>query len=290
MGKTTLIPRRFMKPLHLTTIAMILFSSCTSVKSTYTNEVEQEIRVNAVESAKAITEVDIAHLPTPVQNHLRACGFINKPMPLNGRITWANVQFKMSPEKQWIPIKCLQFNSVKQPARFAYLYAPKLGVNIFVGRDKYQNGEGNMLIKLLGILTLQNVKGKEMDESSLVTILSEALFVPGYALQPYIKWEPVDSTSAKASIEYNGISVSGTYFFNSQGLFDRFESNDRNMQDKDSSIKVKWSVTIDYYKKNGDYTIPSYAKAAWHLPAGDYEYFKGEVAGITFNEQPIAIP
>ncbi|KAF5035291.1 hypothetical protein DSECCO2_587140 [anaerobic digester metagenome] len=43
-------------------------------------------------------------------------------------------------------------------------------------------------------------------------------------------------------------------------------------------------------KKNGDYTIPGYAKATWHLPAGDYEYFKGEVAGITFNEQPIAIP
>lgn len=276
-----------MKQLKLLLIMLsaFLLSSCTSLLSTYRDEVANEKRVNSISNPKVIAENDISSLPEPVQRYFRYCGLVGTPLPYNCTITWEDVEFKMGPEKDWMPIKCLQFNSVKEPARFAYLYAPKLGINVFVGRDKYQNGKGNMHIKILGLFSLQNEWGRDMDESSLVTILSETLFVPGYALQPYISWEPIDSLSAKASITYNGITVSGTFYFNESGEMTHFISYDRNYVEPDGKAKkVPWVASVDYYTQSGGFTIPAYVRATWKLPKGDYEYFKGRVNRIEFNK------
>ena len=83
-----------------------------------------------------------------------------------------------------------------------------MGIFPFEGRDKYQDGHGNMLIKLLKAITVVDAKSKEMDQSALVTVLAESLIVPTYALRQYIKWTALDANSAGAEIEYNNnISV-----------------------------------------------------------------------------------
>lgn len=273
-----------MKNTTLIIVAMLCFCSCKSLHRTYKQEIDQERKLNSIENAEIITESDIAHLPEPVQKYFRFTGFVGKPMPYNCTIEWEDVEFKMSPEKEWIPIKCLQFNSVKEPARFAYLYAPKMGINIFVGRDKYQQGKGNMHIKLLGLFTIQNAWGKAMDESSLVTILSETLFVPGYALQHYVKWEQVDSLSARATITYNGISVSGTFYFNPKGEMTHFTSFDRNYIDNQGNEqKIEWVAKVEYYTQRDGLTIPGYVSATWKKPESDYTYFKGKIKSLKIN-------
>ena len=243
---------------------MLSLCSCKSLHKTYNQEVDHERRDNSMENVQIITESDIANLPEPVRNYFRYTGFLGQPMPYNCTIDWEDVEFKMGPEKEWIPIKCLQFNSVKEPARFAYLYAPKMRINMFVGRDKYQQGKGNMHIKLLGLFTIQNAWGKAMDESSLVTILSETLFVPGYALQQYVKWEEVDLLSAKATITHNGISVSGTFYFNEKGEMTHFTSLDRNYVDTDGNEqKIEWVANVEYYIQQDGLTVPGYVSATW---------------------------
>jgi hypothetical protein len=274
-----------MKTICYFLIATTMLSSCKTLKSTYKDEVEQEKLVNPIESPQVITESDIAHLPEPVQKYFRYCGFVGQPLVYNCSIEWDDVEFKMKPENEWIPIRCLQFNSVKEPARFAYLYAPKMGINIFVGRDKYQAGKGNMHIRILGLFNIQNVWGREMDESSLVTILSETLFVPGYALQHYISWEPIDSLSARGTITHNGISVSGIFYFNPKGEMTHFISYDRNFVGTDGKAKkVPWVASVDFYTPMGIRTIPAYVRATWKLPEGDYEYFRGKVVALHFNQ------
>lgn len=275
-----------MKRIIISTIVMALLTSCQSLKSTYLKEIAIEKASNSMHNSILITEDNIATLPQPVQNYFRSCGFVGRELPYNCTITWEDVEFKMSPEKDWMPIKCLQFNSVKVPARFAYLYAPKMGINVFVGRDKYQDGKGNMHIKILGLFTLQNEWGKAMDESSLVTILSESLFVPGYALQPYISWEPIDSLSAKASITHNGTTASGTFFFKKNGEMERFISYDRNQVDAEGvAKKVPWVASVDSYTEIDGLKYPAYVRATWNNPEGDYEYFKGRIVNIAFNQK-----
>lgn len=263
---------------------MLSFSSCKSLLSTYNSETALEREQNQAIRGDLITESQIESLPKPIQNYLIFTGFIGRDIPYNCSIEWENVEFKMGPEKDWIPIKCLQFNSVKEPARFAYLSASKMGINMFVGRDKYHKSKGNMHIKLLGLFTIQNEWGRAMDESSLVTVLSETLFVPGYAFQPYITWEEIDPLTVKGTITYQGVSVSGYFHFLPSGEMTHFVSFDRNQIDSDGSVKkVEWVAEVERYTKIGGLNVPGYVSATWKNSEGDFKYFKGEIKDLKFN-------
>lgn len=40
---------------------------------------------------------------------------------------------------------------------------------------------------------------------------------------------------------------------------------------------------VDSYKKQGNLRIAENVKVMWHLPEGDYEYYKGTIDSIEFN-------
>jgi hypothetical protein len=46
---------------------------------------------------------------------------------------------------------------------------------------------------------------------------------------------------------------------------------------------VKFSTIVDGYKNQGDIKIAERVRIIWHLPEGDYEYYKGVVDRIEFN-------
>jgi len=254
------------------------------MKNLYLSEVRKELTMYSNSKTDIITERDIAALPEPVQKYFRHCGYLGKEKMINAEVEWKDVYIKMSADKKWISLDCYQFNSVPEPTRIVYMKSSILGVFPFEGRDKYQDGHGNMLIKLLKIIKVADAKGKEMDESALVTILAETLIIPTYALQDYIKWYAIDSNTVKALIKYNGTEVSGLFYFNEQGEIIRFQTDDRYYSEKGTKYKkVKWSGVLgNYIEKNG-IKFPSDFRAIWHNEEGDFEYFKGTIADIKYN-------
>lgn len=254
------------------------------MKDLYLLEVRKELAKHAMDAQDIITEKDIVSLPEPVQKYFRYCGFLGKEKMMNAQVIWEDVFLKTSPKNNWMSINCFQFNSVAEPMRIAYMKHRIMGMFPFEGRDKFQDAHGNMRIKLFKVITIADATGKEMDESGLVTILAEALLVPGYALQPYIQWIAIDSHTAKAVLTYNSIQVSGLFYFNDLGELLRFESNDRNYSEKGTEYKnYKWSaVASDYVEKNG-MKFPSHFKAVWHTEDGEYEYYKGTIVDIKYN-------
>ena len=160
--------------------------SCPSMKNLYLSEVRKELTKYSNSKKDVITDRDMVHLPEPVQKYFRHCGYLGKEKMINAEVEWKDVYIKMSANKKWMSLNCYQFNSVPEPSRIVYMKSSIFGIFPFEGRDKYQDGHGNMLIKLLKIIKVADAKGKEIDESALVTILAEALAVPTYALQDYI--------------------------------------------------------------------------------------------------------
>jgi hypothetical protein len=73
------------------------------------------------------------------------------------------------------------------------------------GRDKYADGKGNMLIKVLGIMPIVDATGPETDQGAMHRYLGEMIWFPSAALEPYITWEPIDAVSAKATMSYGGV-------------------------------------------------------------------------------------
>jgi len=270
-------------------IAAFLFLGDTPMKKLYLSEVQTELDKSIV-SHETFKEEDIANLPLPVQLYFRNCGYIGKEKMSNAKLVWADVNFKMNPDNPWSKIKYEQYNFVSEPARLAYIYATIFDIIPFDGRDKYLNGQGNMLAKLKTI-TLFDVSGSEMNVSAAVTYLSEALLVPACALQPYISWETIDQTHAKATLEYKGVKAEGLFTFNNNGEFIKFETDDRYMDtDNGTAKKTKWTVVATNYIEKDGLKLPSRLKAIWNLPSGDYEYFDGTLKDIVYNNPTVKVP
>jgi hypothetical protein len=151
------------------------------------------------------------------------------------------------------------------------------------GRDIYQNDRGQMLIRLGRAFTVGDETGPEMDRSALVTILAEALLVPGYAIQPYIIWMPRDDRSAAATIRHGGVEASGVFHFDQAGDFVRFESEDRYQSTGEDARKVPWSVDVLSHQDQNGLRIADGLRATWHEDQGDFEYFRGRIAAVRFN-------
>lgn len=257
-----------------------------SMENLFQSEVDKELKKYTNSSEAFILEKDMAALPSPVQKYFRYAGLIGKEKAHYALIEWEEFFLKMDPEKDWTKMKCIQYDFVDEPARLAYMRTNLGGIVPFEGRDKYQDAHGNMLIRRMKLFTLGDSKGKEMDDAALVTLLAEAMFIPSYALQPYITWTAIDERSAKATIRNGATEVSGIFYFNDSGACIRFDTDDRYFSEKDGSYtKTKWSVIIGNYVEKDGVLIPSEVSTVWHLQNGDYTYFKGKVAGIKYNGQ-----
>jgi hypothetical protein len=190
----------------------------------------------------------------------------------------------MSPEKRWSKIRYYQVNFTQNPTRLAYISSKIIGLFSFEGRDKYQDGKGNMLIKLLKLFTVADAKGNEMDESALVTLLSEVLFMPGFATKKQIEWKRIDEHSVEAKLSDKGKEVTGIFYFNDNHEYVRFTTEDRFFMLKDGSFKkIKWSVELRDYKDFNETKFPETVNVRWHMADKDFEYFKAQIKDIQFN-------
>jgi hypothetical protein len=223
-----------------------------------------------------ITEEDIASLPEPVKRYFRTCGYLGKPKTAYMVITYSNVSFSFGKDRAPIKIDYTQVSGVKKPDRVAYIDSAMYGVP-FEGVDVIIGGTGSMQGMLGKVFTVFDYSGSEMDRSGLVTYLSECLFTPTAALESYIRWEPVDSSHAKATLTYGDIRVSGIFSFGDAGEMVSFETDDRfAAQDDGVSRQVKWSVRCGGYTDTDGIRRPTDFEAIWHYDDGDLIYFDGK--------------
>lgn len=259
-------------------------SRFTSLKRTYLTEVGESLSESPTTKTEYYTENDFSILPQPVQKYFSRCGYIGKEKINNIRIDYDNSFIKMSPEKKWLKIRYYQTNFSENPTRLALITSNIIGVFPFEGRDKYQNGQGNMLIKLLKMFTVDDAKGKEMDESALVTLLSEVLFMPSLALKDQITWNAIDNYSVEASIKDKGNKVSGIFYFNNNHDYIRFYTQDRYYSFNDGSYKkTKWSCEFENYQSINGIIFPTYVKVIWHMDYKSYGYFKAHIKNVQHN-------
>lgn len=260
---------------------VLIFTSCIGMKKVFTKDKLEFIERNKVHKVEVFTEESIKDLPEPLKKYIRVCGFINMPIPVNADVYWAESWLKMSPSKDWGKLHTIQFNSVKPLGRTSYMKI--LGMPV-AARDLYRDGYGEMKVKLLNLIKVAFDNSKEVAQSALITIFSEFMLIPGYLLLDNVKWEQIDDYSVRSTLLDNGIEVSGIFYFNEEGLFTRFETFDRYFTaSKNTYKKVKFSVVVDSYKLHNDLKIMEKVKVMWHLPEGDFEYYKGTIDSIEFN-------
>lgn len=231
---------------------------------------------------------DFASLPELMQRFFHRCGYSGAEVVECVRINWKNTAIRFSVGSRWKPMSCYQINFLSKPVRLAYMHTKMYGLFPVEALDKFQEGRGSMSVKILNLITVIDAQGKELDEAELVTILAETMIVPHYALQKYVSWEVLGPFSLKGTISYKETTATGIFTFNSDYECTLFTTQDRYLSVANGKyLKTPWTATAENYLLKDGVRFPAEFKATWHTPQGNFEYFKGSIRAIEFNQTAI---
>ncbi|MFH1258203.1 MAG: DUF6544 family protein [Elusimicrobiota bacterium] len=257
----------------LAVILSIVVMGNLSFKSKIKKEVKELFKNSPDTKKEIIKEEDITNLPEPIQRYLRYSRIIGKEKIKAVRLKQKG-QIRRE-GKKWMAIKAEQYYSAGRPG---FIWVANM--NIVKVRDKYIEGKGNMLIKLLSIFVLGEAKGPEMDEASLMRYFNEMMWFPTEYLSDKIKWETIDKNSAKATYTDGALSCQAALYINEQCQLVNFIAKRYN---SDRKKLFKWSTPISEYREVNGLRLPVKGEAIWHLDTGDFCYIKLEVTDIEYN-------
>lgn len=246
-------------------------------------EIDEMLSNISADKKEILTEEKISHLPNIIQKWLKSSGAVGREM-IHSVYLKQSGQMKMKPEqKSWYSAKAEQWFTVDNPAFIWKVKVDMMPLVFFTGRDKFSNGKGNMLIKILSLINVVNSYDNEkIDQGTLQRYLGETVWFPTAAVSPYIQWEEVDSLTAKATMTYEGTTGSALFFFNENGDCVKFSAMRFMGAEKDSQLK-EWVITFDEYKTYNGIKIPVKGEATWKLDEGDFTWYKLEIYDVSYR-------
>lgn len=232
---------------------------------------------------KVLSREMLSSLPPIVQKWLQRSNCIGKNIIQSVRLKQRGTM-RIKQSGSWMKVEADQYFRVNKPG---FLWIAKVGKGSwmqFLGRDKYEAGKGNMLIKLFSLFTVADAEGRKTDEASALRYLAEIVWFPSAAVSDYISWEEIDARTAKATINYADISVSGIFNFNEVGDFVSFETKRYYGQGENATLE-DWYITNEEndYKAFEGIRIPTKPSVTWKLATGDFTWYKLEILEVAYN-------
>ena len=270
-------------------LAIIVAYSSFSFKNKIKRERTILFEKSQLTNHKIVTKEALFDLPPIVQKWLTNSGVIGKPLTSNVHLV-QELQLKMKPEQsEWNKGEAEQYFTVQPPA-FNWSITTRISSILkVVGRDKFEKGNGEMTIRLFSLIPVANAKNhKKVNQAALQRYLAEIVWFPSASLSSYIRWEALDDYSAKATMEYNGTSGSGEFYFDKKGNFKKFVA--MRYQDSNASRPTEWTVIATKTEERHGTKIPVECEASWELENGKWTWLKLKIVGIQYNvkEMPVA--
>lgn len=226
---------------------------------------------------------EIEDLPSPVRRYFRAVLKEGQPVISAVRLTHEG-QFNMGETKaKWTRFTSSQAVVTRRPGfdwngRIAM--AP--GLNVFV-HDAYVAGEGILQAKLLGLVTLADIRGTpEAAQGELMRFLAEAAWYPTALLPSQgVRWREIDDMSARATLTDGATTVSLDFHFDAEGVISLVRASARHRTVNGVLIATPWQGRFWRYELRNGMRIPLEGEVAWELPGGLWPYWRGRLTEIT---------
>lgn len=265
-------------------ISVIIAYSTLSFKKKVNNETAKMLENSSKTDINIVSEQMILDMPTIVQKWLLNSGIIGKEAVYNVYLE-QDLQMLMKPEqKEWSNAKAKQYFTIEPPA---FNWSVNLKMNALVdvvGRDKFENGQGEMMIKMFSLFSVVNAKNDEkINQATLQRYLAELVWFPSASLSPYITWEEIDDHSAKATMEFNKTKGSGVFYFDKNGNFKKFVA--MRFKEIGDTQPIEWTVTAIKSEKRNGINIPIELEADWKLDNENWTWLKLKITDIRYNVQ-----
>lgn len=249
--------------------------------NTETIQMLSELELNDPDN-NIVSEQTILKLPLIVQKWLLNSGTVGKEV-VKTVFVEQNLKMLMKPEqKEWYNAIATQYFTTSPPAFNWSVNLKMFPLMNVSGRDKFENGKGEMTIKLLSFIPVVNARdNNKINEATLQRYLAEIVWFPSAAISPYITWEGLDNFSANATLEYNGTKGSGIFYFDENGVFKKFTT--MRYKDIKDTKPTKWTVTATKTEVRNGITIPVESELDWELDSGNWTWLKLKITNILYN-------
>ena len=237
--------------------------------------------------ARSVDFAELAGLPAPVQAYFRRVLVEGLTIPNRVRLRQRG-QFNLANQignSRWVPFESSQQVATQGPG-FVWCarmwLAPGLGVGLV---DACVPGEGVLRAAWWGWIPLARLQGRgAAAEAELMRYLAEAVWYPTALLPSQgVRWEPIDTRSARAYFTDCGIKLAMIFHFNEQALIDSVSVATRGRQRGKVLCPTPWIGRFWHYEERGGVQIPLCGEAAWQLPEGELLYWSGTITKIEFD-------
>jgi len=263
-------------------IPIFVTYSTQSFKTMIEDEIKSMYTRQSHSKFDSFSQDKFTALPPPVRNWLENSGAMSKGN-IDNIYLEQEIKLKMNPEqKDWSVAKSEQYFTIYPPSFNWSIDLSMYGFLNLVGRDKFENGKGEMLIKLLSLIPVADAKNNsKIDQAALQRYLAEIVWFPTAALSNYIEWKSINETSAKATMNYKGTEGSGVFYFDESGDFVRFVAD--RFKDVEDKEPKKWTVIANKIESRNGIRIPTECEAKWELDTGDWTWLWLKINHIEYS-------
>jgi len=235
------------------------------------------------ENNKIISAADLKGLPLPVKKWLQNSGVIGKKEIRAVKVK-QNGLMKLSPEQSdWYQPTARQYITVSEPGFLWQVDLAMMPVINTKGRDLFYQGNASMQIKIASLLPVVNQGANaKINESALHRFLLELPWYPTAALNNYLDWQEIDSTTARATIDYQGVKASADFNFDQEGNLISTEAM-RYKESDQAAERLRCTGELKSYQKVDGIQIPTKIDVSWYLKDSKFTWFKVEVNEISFE-------
>lgn len=223
----------------------------------------------------------LEQLPPPVARYLRMA------LP-GGPLAWRAVRLLQQGEMRlqqgggrWLPFRARQ-RLASAPPEFQWQarirLAPLLWARVM---DEYLDGLGRLQARLWGVIPLASAENDaHLDEAELLRYLAEAVWFP-QALLPSerLQWQATGPDSALAILRDGVTQARLTFHFNRAGEIVRGEALRPALQGS-RYVSRGWTTRYHDWQSHHGMRVPMAGSAAWHLPAGEWAYWRGRITSL----------
>lgn len=270
----------------LANVVILLSVSVAYSTLSFKNQINEErLRIFAKAETgnhQIITRESMKELPPIVQKWLTISGLNEKRMISDVYLS-QELQLKLKPEqKDWYSGTAEQYFTVFPPA-FSWSIDTRMTPFLPVaGRDKFEDGKGEMLIRLFSLIPVADAKNDpKVNEATLQRYLAEIVWFPSAAVSPFIKWEAAGANKARATMEYAGTRGSGEFYFDEKGEFKKFVA--LRYRDANAVERTEWAVVAQKTETRNGIKIPVECRVSWKVNNEQWTWLNVKINEIDYN-------
>jgi hypothetical protein len=221
---------------------------------------------------------ELAPLPAPVRRWLVASGVVGRPRARTVHLRQRG-ELRTAPGQAWMPAEAEQVFTADEPGFVWRVKVRMMRVLPVAGRDWYLDGRGRMLIELFSAIPLVDASDEKIDQGALLRFLGETVWFPSAALSRYVSWEPIDDTSARATVTWGGASASAVFSFDERGRFRELNAR-RWMGSGQQATLERWFIPATDWREMDGVVVPVKGEVFWKLKEGDFGYYRWEITAL----------